>query len=226
MKLTGSRAKAYLMKASAGTALVGGSAVVTTASAWYVVIKKLSTGSDLPVAVGGMFQAPVGATQIDVASGEELLLINSDSFCKTTADYSGEMGVVDVTDDCDGAYGSNIVDGYTMLSGSMSGFYKFDDSTGELTTATESVLNNFFDIVEDSSAGVYSVDAKDDSQYYLRILLNTNSTGAGKIQNWVLLPIIISSFSTSLGLKDAMNMDLSWSKGEGTAAIYKRTLAA
>jgi hypothetical protein len=226
MKKTGSKSRAYLMKQSVGTTVTGGAAVVTTADKWYFVLAKLATASDLPVAVGGFFKSPSGATQINVATGEALLLLNDDSFCKTTADISGEMGVVDVTDDCDGDYISNIVDGYTALSGSLAGFYRFDDTTQDLTDATEGILNNFFDIVEDTSAGVYTITEKDDAQYLLRILLNKDVSGAGKKEVWLVLPVIISSFSTSLGLKDAMNLDLSWSKGEGRAYVYKRALTA
>jgi len=59
----------------------------------------------------------------------------------------------------------------------------------------------------------------------LLFCLNSNAK-EGQIENWVFVPIVISSMSMSLGNTDAQNKNLSWTKGEGEAVIYKRPKAA
>jgi hypothetical protein len=224
MKKTGSRASVFFTSTSDGTPLLGGSAIATTAGKWYLVVKKLATGSGIPVAVGAVFQAPkAGTTQVSVAATEELLLLKDNQLCKTRADWSAEQGSVDVTDDCSGGYVQSIIDGYTSLSGSFGRFMVFDDVTKEFTDVTMEVLNKFFDVVKDDAAGVYTLTARDGTQVIVRLLMN-NDAKAGEYQNWLIFPAVFTSAGGSLGLKDAQNQDIAWTMGEGKAEIYKRLI--
>jgi hypothetical protein len=51
-------------------------------------------------------------------------------------------------------------------------------------------------------------------------LLNSGGK-TGTFENWLFVPINITSMSMSLGNTDAQNKELSFSKGEGQAIIYK-----
>jgi hypothetical protein len=46
------------------------------------------------------------------------------------------------------------------------------------------------------------------------------------VQNWLIVPVLLSSLGTGAGLKDAQKRDLSWSKAQGWASLYQRTVFA
>jgi hypothetical protein len=165
--------------------------------------------------------APTGPTQIDLEVGDKILKIDEERFCKTTASFEFSMGSVDVGDDCDP--GATISDGIVSISGSLAGLFRYDDVTQDFDNVTDIIVNRFLDIVEDDGAGTYTLHARSDVQIYLLTLLNSGG-GAGTTENWLFVPINISSMSMSLGNTDPQSKELSFTKGEGKSTIYKRQI--
>jgi hypothetical protein len=145
--------------------------------------------------------------------------IDQRRFCKTSADYSVEQGTVDVGDDC--TPGASILDGIIKLSGSFSGFFQEDLETGEFTDITLEILNRYFKFAQDDGHGMYSVTERTADIMFLMILLNGDAK-AGQMEKWLLTPIVLPSLSSSIGMQDAQNMDISWQQGEdGQPLIYQ-----
>jgi hypothetical protein len=133
------------------------------------------------------------------------------------------MGSVDVGDDCDP--GATISDGILTISGSLAGLFRYDDATQDFDTVTDVVVNRFLDVIEDDGTGTYTLHQRSDAQVYLLTLLNTGGA-VGTTENWLFVPINITSMSVSLGNTDVQNKELSFSKGEGQPIIYKVPVAA
>jgi hypothetical protein len=129
------------------------------------------------------------------------------------------MGSVDVGDDCDP--GATISDGILTITGSLAGLFRYDDITQDFDNVTDIIVNRFLDIIDDDSEGVYTVHPRNDAQIYLLTLLNSGG-GSGTMENWLFVPINITSMSMSLGNTDPQSKELSFSKGEGAPIIYKR----
>jgi hypothetical protein len=195
--------------------------VNTAANTWYYVVGRGEL-SGLPPGweTGGIFKSPkTGATQLVLKDGDRVMPITPDRFCKTSADYSIEQGTIDVGDDCDP--GATILDNVLKLSGSFSGFFQEDIETGDFTDVTDEILNRFFAIADDDGAGNYSIAPRTSDIMFLMILLN-GDVKAGQMEKWLLTPIVIPSLSSSIGMTDSQNMDLSWQQGEGQPLIYRR----
>jgi hypothetical protein len=222
MKITGSRANVFLDSYDNSNIVAGTGSNATIAKQKYFVISK-GTASLIPVSEGTFFIAPAGTSQITLKTGDRLLKIDPDRFCKTTASFEFSMGSVDVGDDCDPA--ATISDGILSISGSLAGLFRYDDDTQDFDNVTDIVINRFLDIVEDSGAGVYTIHQRNDSQIFLLTLLNSGGP-VGTTENWLFVPINITSMSMSLGNTDAQNKDLSFTKGEGKPIIYKVPVAA
>jgi hypothetical protein len=195
-----------------------GAAPQTQAEKWYRVMEK-GTGSNLPLEKGFPFQAPAGAVQITLVSGDIIYPLDPSRFCKTSASLSAEQGSVDVGDDCDP--GATILDGIIAMSGSLAGLFRYDDKTGKFDNVTDDILSRFFDTVRDNGNGIYELQKRTDEPVFLLCCLNSNASN-GQFENWIFIPINISSVNMSLGNTDAQNKDLSWSKGEGPAVKYER----
>jgi hypothetical protein len=225
--LSGAKTIAY--KAARGTLLEGdGVTVLTTANTWYEIAAKKATGSELPedLPVTGIFKSPdTGGTQITLADGDDVYPLTLTQMCKTDAEVTCEEGLVDVTDDCEEGFTANILDGYKNITGSLNGFLKFDDETGEIATGAADILGKFFNVVTDDGAGTYVVTAAANEKFLLFICLNKNAAATG-VQNWLIVPVLLSSLGTGAGLKDAQKRDLSWSKAQGWASLYQRTVFA
>jgi hypothetical protein len=218
MKITGSKAQVFFDNFDASNIVEGTGTNTTAGRQKYFVISK-GTGSTVPVPEGTFFMAPAaGGTQITLVAGDRLLKIDPDRFCKTTASFEFSMGSVDVGDDCDP--GATISDGILAISGSLAGLFRYDDATGDFDNVTDVIVNRFLDIIEDDGAGSYTLHPKSDAQIYLLTLLNSGGK-AGTIENWLFVPINISSMSLSLGNTDPQSKELSFSKGEGQPVIYK-----
>jgi len=218
MKQSGSARKAYL--AFGGQVLSGGgSSAETEAGAWYLILKKDPSSSTLPedIPINTIFQAPSSDAQITLAAGDQVLKIDFERFCKTTADFSFEQGSIDVSDDCDP--GAQIPDGITSISGTLSGFFRFDDVTQEFNDITDKVFNIFVPFIEDDGNGGYTFTAPVTESIILGICLNGNAA-VGQIENWLITPIVITSISASGGNTDGQTLEISWNKGEGTAVKY------
>jgi hypothetical protein len=217
MKLVGSKAQVFFDSFNDTAMLNGTGTNKTVEKQKYFVIEK-GEGSNIPVVKGAFFMAPAGTNQITLVTGDRLFNINEERFCKTNASFEFGMGSVDVSDDCDP--GATISDGVTTITGSLAGLFRYDDETQDFDNVTDIVVNRFLDIQEDNGAGAYTLHPRSDSQIYLLTLLNSEG-GSGTTENWLFTPIVITSMSMSLGNADPQNKDLSFSKGEGLACIYK-----
>jgi hypothetical protein len=217
MKITGAKAAISFDSYDASRVITGTGSNTTTAKQWYWINKR-GANSNLPYE-GAPFFGPsgAGATQKTLVVGDELYPFDMKRLCKTSADVSMEQGTVDVSDDCDP--GATILDGVINISGSVGSLFRYDDTTGNFDNVTNEMINRFLDIVEDDGAQAHLV-SRTDSPVFMAVLLNSNAK-AGQIENWLILPISISSMSLSLGNTDAQSKDMSWSKGEGKAVIYR-----
>jgi hypothetical protein len=218
MKIVGSKAQVFIDNYTSSNVVVGTGSNATTGSQKYFVISK-GASSTVPVAEGVFFIAPKAAEpQITLVVGDRLLKIDPDRFCKTTASFEFAMGSVDVGDDCDP--GATISDGILTITGSLAGLFRYDDVTQDFDNVTDIIVNRFLDIIEDDGEGVYTVHPRNDAQIYLLTLLNSGG-GTGTTENWLFVPITITSMSMSLGNADPQSKELSFSKGEGKPIIYK-----
>jgi hypothetical protein len=212
-RYTGARASVFIDSFNSTNVLTAGS---TTAGEKYFVIDKAITGSKLPVSAGTFFIAPRTGTQITLTAGDKVMKIQADRFCKTNASFSFEESSVDVSDDCNP--GTSILSGVVTFSGSLSGLFDYNKITEEFDDVTNNILNRFLDVVKDD-AGVITVSPRDDSDMYLLVCLNTG-VKAGQFENWLLAPIVITSFNFALGNADAQSKELSFTKGLGQPIIY------
>ena len=213
MKITGSRAQVFIDSLNETSIIESGS---TIAKQKYFVIDKGELSS-VPVQRGMFFIAP-STEQIELVVGDRLFAINEERFCKTKASFEFSMGSVDASDDCDP--GATISDGILSLSGSLAGFFKYDDLTQEFDNVTDIIVNRFLDIVEDNGDGEYILHPRTDNQIYLLTLLNSGGKN-GTTEQWLFSPININSMSMSLGNTDIQAKDLSFTKGEGLPILYK-----
>lgn len=218
-KLNGAQAIAF--NCTEGTIVTTGTLI---ADKWYriaTVGAATALPSDKELAV---FKTPLlVADAITLATGDSVWPLTLDEVCKVDMEMSGEMGVIDVTDSCDAPYNVSIPDGYVNLSGSINTMMRFDKDTGELADATQLFVNKFFDIMEDDNKGVYTFTPQNTTDLLFAILLNKEdmSTADG-VANYLIIPVILSSLSMNIALKDAQKGDYSWSKGQGPATYYKR----
>ncbi len=215
---------ALLYNQSLGVVAIGDGIAVLADNAWFRVDKKAASGSALPYDTGYKFKSPDSGNAITPVVGDDVFPITLERMCKAEASVSSETGVIETTDDCSNGYIENITDGFTAQSGDVSAFMKFDDVDGDLVPGQEAIMNRFFDIQEDDGAGAYTLTPKIDTDFQLAILQNSDQTAEGFIQNWLLIPVILSSLTTDKPLKGSQNLDFSWSKGEGPSALYKRTI--
>jgi hypothetical protein len=218
MKITGNKAQIFIDNYNSSNVVEGDGAITTEGKQKYFIISK-GAGSNIQLAEGTFFIAPkVGETQITLEVGDRLLKIDPERFCKTTASFEYAMGSVDVGDDCDP--GATISDGILTITGSLAGLFRYDDVTQDFDNVTDIIVNRFLDIVEDDGEGNYNLHPRSDAQIYLLTLLNSGG-GAGTTENWLFVPINITSMSMSLGNADPQNKELSFSKGEGQPLVYK-----
>ncbi len=217
MKQSGSARKAFL--AFGGKVIDGDGTKTTDAGKWYIVLKKAEMSSGIPTAIpiNTPFQAKATETQAKLVEGDQLLEIDFERFCKTTADFSLEQGSIDVSDDCNP--GAQIPDGITAISGSLAGFFQFDDTTQEFNDITDKVFNIFLPSLTDDGNGNYEYNPATQERILLGLCLNSNVT-AGQIENWFLCPINITSLAASGGNTDGQSLTISWTRGEGAAVRY------
>lgn len=217
-----SGAKTYAGGGTRGALLTSGD---TTADTWYE-IKSVGAATALPIeTVSAVFRSPSGSTQITLAAGDEIYPLTVNQICKTDADVTFEEGTIDVTDDCENGYNAVILDGYTTISGTLNGFAKFDEDTGELATNTADIFGRFMNTITDDSAGDYVETTNSNETLMLFILLNKDAE-VGDVQNWLIVPAILSGFASGAGLKDAQKRDITWTKAQGYTSLYKRTATA
>lgn len=216
--------KTVAAKATRGTALTTGT---TTANTWYEILTAGASTALPSSMVGLVFRSPdTSSTQITLATGDSVYPLTLTQICKTDAEITCEEGTIDVTDDCENGYNAYILDGYRDVSGTLNGFLKFDDATGELMSGAAEMLGRFFTVVTDDGDGTYVVTSAENEAFLLFMCMNKDAA-VGDIQNWIILPILLSSLGTGAGLKDAQKRDLSFSKAQGSPACnYQRTVFA
>jgi hypothetical protein len=219
-KLIGNKAFIFFDTYDPVRTLHGNGTNSTAAKTWYYAVGR-GTPSGIPAGFnpGSIFRSPVqGSPQLIMRTGDRIMAIDQQRFCKTSADYSIEQGTVDVGDDCDP--GASILDGIIKLSGSFSGFFQEDVETGEFTDITFEILNRYFSMAEDDGHGMYAITPQTADIMFLMILLNSE-VKIGQTEKWLLTPIVLPSLSSSIGMQDAQNMDISWQQGEGQPLIYR-----
>lgn len=218
---------AIALKADKGTLKTTGAltAGTTYLTGWYKIKKFATVGSALPtLPIGGVFQAPESVT-VTLVSGDEVYPLTLTEICKVDLEMSAEMGTIDTTDSCDYPYNTSLADGFSTISGSINTMMRFDEETDEIVPATIDWLNRFFDIVQDDGAGTYTLTEKNDEDILMMILLNSKASGVdGKVENWLITPAILTSTTMNVALKDAFKADYAWTKGDGPASIYMRTI--
>jgi hypothetical protein len=222
-KLIGNKALLFFDTYEPSRLIHGDGETVTVANTWYYVVGRGTGigGSGIPAGFreGGIFRSPkTGSAQLVLKDGDRVMPIDQQRFCKTSADWSIEQGTIDVGDDCDP--GATLLDNVLKLSGSFSGFFQEDMETGEFTDVTFEMLNRFFDLAEDDAGGNYAITPRTNDILFLMIMLNSD-VKTGQMEKWLLTPIVIPSLSSSIGMTDAQNMDVSWQQGEGQPLIYR-----
>lgn len=226
IKKTG--AKAILYKVAQGAAVTTG--VLTSGSTWLTGWYKIGAfggTSALPtLKLTSIFKTPEYAQDaITLATGDIVYPLTLTEVCKVDLEISAEKGSIDATDSCDYPYTVNLPDGFSNLSGSINTMLRFDEDTNELLDSSTEFLGKFFDVVEDDGEGVYSIVSANDDDILLMILLNSEDKDVqGMVENWIITPAMLSSASTNVAMKDVLKGDFSWSKGQGQASIYKRTV--
>lgn len=226
MDKTQSGLNAALVNATKGTLIVGNASTPLADDSWFMIDAIATTGSQLPIGkIGAIFKSPDSGNAITPAVGDNVFPLTLTTQCKVSVEMNGEKGVIDVSDDCNSGYISNIVDGFTNLSGTYSQFLKFDYDADKFDLAEQqkAVLNRFYDTVDDDGAGVYTLTEKNDDPYYLFIFLNRKAAIGEKV-NILIVPTILSGVAQTAENKAGMNLDVTWTKAEGWAGLYERTL--
>jgi hypothetical protein len=218
-------AKAVLYNAEQGTLVTSGD---LDADSWYRICARASSGSALPdLDDKSIFHTPIlEADKITLVEGDEVWPLTLEEICKSDIEISGEVPVIEVTDSCDYPYAANIPDGFTNLSGSINTMMRFDEETDELIDMAQEFLNRFYDIIEDDGAGTYALTAKNDDDLLMMIILNVDTLNeVDMVENWLIIPIILNSITQNIALKDVLKADYGWTKGEGPAEFYLRTVS-
>jgi hypothetical protein len=216
---------AVLIDAEAGVLVVGDASTPLADNAWYR-IANTATVSTLPYDVGRIFKTPDNANAITPAIGDDLYPLTLNKICKLDASFSSETGTIDVTDDCTEGYNAVISDGFTTLSGSAGGFFKFAKDNSSLAEAQQKYINKFLDLMTDDGAGAYTITPKNDDAVMLFILKNSDEVEENDIQQWILVEAFISSLTMDNPLKGVQNLDFNWAKGQSPAGLYQRTTNA
>jgi len=222
--------QAILFNVEKGTLIVGDGTTPLADDSWFM-ISAYAAASALPYedsnsTVGRVFKSPDTGNAITPEIGDDVWPLTMTKICKADASVANEKGTIDVTDDCEQGYNAMITDGFTDISGDVSAFMKFNEPGGGIVTTQKDYLSRFFDIQDDDGAGTYTLTAKNDDDIFLAILQNSDQVAVSDIQVWLMIPAILSSQSMDKPLKGVQNLDFSWVKAQGPAAVYNRTTNA
>ena len=157
-------------------------------------------------------------TEAQIADFDKIkALAKTNQLYKTSASFEMEQGVVDIGQDSDP--GAKMLDGIVNISGSISGLFEYEEATGKFTDVTAKVINFFLpSVVEDEKKQLKSAE-RCDQKVFLLILLNSNAK-PNHHENWLFVPIVISSLGITLDNAEAQSREIAWSKGEGQAIRY------
>jgi hypothetical protein len=213
-----------------GALIEGDGATALADNTWFRIDAYASSGSALPFSPNGkkrFFKSPDSGNAITPAIGDDVFPITLEKVCTTDTSLSAEKGTIDVTDKCTDGYNESIVDGFTGLSGSFAAFIGYSETTGIMNAEQVEFFNRFYDKQSDDGEGVYDLVAKNDNDMLLAILKNQDQAATvGNTQEWIIIPVILSSMTADDPLKGAQNQDLSFEKGEGPATLYSRVTNA
>lgn len=216
-------ADSILYNSVKGTLLTTGVLAIDT---WFKIKAKGVAPAIPDWAESSVFKSPLNiGDQITLAAGDEVWPLTLTEVCKVDVEFTGEVGVIETTDSCDYPYMASIPDGFTNLTGSINTMIRFDEATDAILPVSQDLLSKFYDINGDDSEGTYTQTEKDDTDLLLQILLNKDAVAVGQVENWLITPAILSSAATNVALKDVDKADYSWTKGQGPASIYLRTVA-
>ncbi len=192
---------------------------------WYEIISFGSPTALPDIGVGRNFKSPdsTAAAPITLLAGDSVYLMDDTQMCRVDIDYTADEGVIEATDDCDNGSISNVLDGFVAITGSASGFLRVDEETEELVPVRDEILNRYMDKIDDDAAGVYALTERKNEQLMMRICLNKDAK-VGQVQTWLNFPALFNSYSGAAALKGAQSSDVSFSKGQGPATYYKRTV--
>jgi len=208
-KLTGSNAHAYLGFYDDGNVVTSGN---LAAGNLYFILKKANGNDELPPE-GSFFRA---ASTVNIAAGDRYLRLDYEQLYKTSAEFTMEQGVVEIGDDQDPS--AKMLDGIVNISGSISGMFRYREDDGSFDDVTVDVMNTFMDAVEQDGTR-FTYIPRNDARVFLLILMNATAKEE-QDENWLYVPIIISSLGMNFDNTDAQTRDISWTKGEGKAIRY------
>ena len=220
-----------LFNMTKGAKIEGDGSTPLADNAWMRIDSYASSASALPYSattgIGRFFKTPDSGNAITPAVGDDVYPITLTKVCTVDISTSVEKGTIEITDKCSDGYNEEIVDGFVGISGSFNGFLGYDEDTGAMNAAQLEFLNRFYDIQEDDGAGAYSLTPKNDNDLLLAILKNSDqAVTATNIQEWIMFPAILTALTMDDPLKGAQNQDATYTKGEGPAALYRRTTNA
>lgn len=218
---------AVLFAMTKGSLITGTGLVDLANNTWYLINAKAAVSSDFTLPVGYIFKTPEVAHKITPIAGDDCYPLTLTKICKVNASIQASKGSIDITDDCANGYNEYITDGYTDVSGSLSGFLKFNDPTGGIATGQLDILKRFFDVVADDGEGGYTLTAKNDTDLLLGILQNKNydTVSVDKV-TYLMMPVILEGLTIGKDLKAGQSFDTTFKKGEGPAVFYERELNA
>lgn len=217
--------QAVLYRATKGALIEGTGAAALDDVKWFQ-IAAMATATELPIKeLTAIFKSPDSATPITPAIGDNVYPLTLTEICKGDIELNLTKGTYEEgQDDCDNGFINNIPDGYVGLSGSFTGFIRMNRVTGALSDNIKVVLAKFFPRVEDNGAGVYTVTAKDDDDMLLFILWDKSIAAEGQKETWLIVPVTFTGAPLGKPRKGTQALDIQWSKGEGWAGLYERTL--
>ena len=196
---------AQLFSSDFGTEVTTGN---LDAGKWFI-IEKQGTSSAFPSGMkpGNIFRSPASGTPITLGTGDTCTPLTLKELCKTTMNTDFSEGTIDVTDDCSGSK-KMVLDGYTDISVSIEGFQKYDTATGKLVDTSKEFIDRFLDVVTDNTTGTYTYAQKNNDPLIAFLALDRSVTSTQTL-TFLILPLIIPSFSTSFGLTDAQGRSIS-----------------
>lgn len=218
---------AVLFSMTKGSLVVGNGVLTLANNTWHLINAKANAGSQFTLPAGYIFKTPEVAHVITPIAGDDSYPLTLTKICKVNVSMQASKGSIDTTDDCANGYNEYITDGYTDISGSLSGFLKFNDPTGGIATGQLDILKRFFDVVADDGIGGYVLTAKNDTDLLLGILQNKNfDTVSVDTVTYLMMPVILEGLTIGKDLKAGQSFDCTFKKGEGPACFYERDLNA
>lgn len=184
---------------------------------WYR-IEDIAGNTKLPAGFppGSFFRSPASGTAIALTQGDRVSPLALTRICKTNVSVEVSESTVAVTDDCSDNE-SNVLTGYTAVTGSIDGFLKVDEDTGELVDTAAGIMDRFFAKSTDTTAGGYTYAPRSNTSTILMVTLNADAGSADKL-NWLILPVILTGLSTAFGNTEPVTRNVAYQLSDGGIA--------